>query len=140
MRSLTKLIFMLLAVCLVGIGCKNANINNANTGGTSGGNEGGEGSGNQFTVTVSSGVNPTYSWNGGSAFSVSVVRTSAQTTIVWNVTDPLNNNIESPVTHGTVPAGALETFSVEKTLTAGVEYRVSVVLPDKSFGFTDFTP
>ena len=96
--------------------------------------------GGDFAVKVSSGTTPEYSWTSGKAFSVSVVRTSAPTTIVWGLATPGQNNIASPATHGTTPAGAIQTSATETTLTAGVEYRVSVSLLDGKTGFTEFTP
>lgn len=96
-----------------------------------------------ITVNVSAGVNPQYSWTGGNVFSVSVVRQSAPTVIVWGCTVPGTDGIASPVTHGTLPAGSIQTsFSnTENTLTSGVAYRVSVSrINGTDFGYTDFTP
>lgn len=112
-------------------GCAEDSPINANNAGNSGGD---------FTVTVSDGTTPAYSWTIGNAFTINVVRTANPTTIVWGVTTPGQNGIASPVTHGQVPGGAIEQAAVEKELESGVEYRVSVVLLDGSFGFTDFTP
>lgn len=117
-------------------GCKKeenpANTNN-NTGGTTGGT---------ITITVGSGLNPTYTWSGGNVYQLSVVRVSAPSVIVWGAATPGANTIASPVTHGTLPAGAVQTsFSnTETRLTAGVAYRVNVTRLDGSFGFTEFTP
>lgn len=96
--------------------------------------------GGEFTVTVGSGATPQYSWSSGNAFSVSVMRTSAPTTIVWGLATPGQGNIASPATHGTTPAGSIQTSASETILTAGVEYRVSVSLLDGKTGFTEFTP
>ncbi|MFQ5652983.1 MAG: hypothetical protein ACE5IY_23895 [bacterium] len=96
--------------------------------------------GADFTVNVSSGTTPEYSWSAGKAFSVSVVRTSAPTTIVWGLATPGQDNIASPAAHGATPAGAIQTSASETTLTEGVEYRVSVSLLDGKTGFTEFTP
>ena len=98
------------------------------------------GSGGDFTVTVGSGTTPSYSWPTGPAFSVDVVRTSNTSVVVWRIADPVNNSIESPVTQGTRPAGAIETTSSERTLTTGVQYRVTVTLPDGRQAYREFTP
>lgn len=94
-----------------------------------------------FTVTVDQnpqGSMPTrYSWSVGPAFQVQVVRTSDRDTPVWRI-ETSNNGISSPVNHGTVPPGAVETAAAEKTLTSGVEYNVRVTRLDGSFGTTDF--
>ena len=92
-----------------------------------------------FAVTVSSGTTPQYSWSGGGAFSVSVVRTAAPGTIVWGVADPINKNLPSPVTHGNRGAG-VESATTEKVLTAGVEYRVSVTMANGKTGWKSFKP
>jgi hypothetical protein len=106
------------------------------------GNDGPAGPVNQngdFAVTVSSGRNPTYSWPAGQGFSVSVMRTSARTTIVWGLANPART-LTGPVTHGTVPQGSLESAATEKTLTSGVQYRVSITLADGKTGWREFTP
>ena len=98
------------------------------------------GSGGDFTLTVGSGTTPSYSWSTGPAFSLDVVRTSNQSVVVWRIADPINNAIQSPVTQGTRPSGALETTSTERVLTAGVQYRVTVTLPDGRQAYREFTP
>ena len=105
---------------------------------------GGGGTGGTFTVTVTSGTAPAYSWTVGDAFSVSVTRTGAPTVIVWGVVTPGADGIASAVTHGTVPSGATQLAmppELEATLTAGVNYTVSVTRTNPvGFGFTEFTP
>jgi hypothetical protein len=93
-----------------------------------------------FAITVGAGTKPTYTWNGAAAHSISVMRTSAQTTIVWGVAAPLNPVLTSPVVHGTVPNGAVNSANTEPTLTAGVTYRVSITLQDTKTAWKDFTP
>ena len=95
--------------------------------------------GSAFDISVSGGVNPTYTWEGGGAHSVSVVRTSAPGDIVWGVAQPLTG-VASPVTHGSLPGGALQSSNKEPTLTAGVTYRVSVTLVSHQTGWKEFTP
>lgn len=94
----------------------------------------------QFDITIGAGRNPTYSWSGGLAFSVSVVRVSAPGTIVWGIANT-SQTIASPVTHGTNPGGgSLVTQSTEPTLTSGVAYRVAITRADQKTGFKEFTP
>ena len=95
--------------------------------------------GSAFDVTISSGVTPTYTWPGGSAHSVSVMRVSAPGTIVWGVANPVQG-VGAPVTHGVVAAGALPTMTTEARLTAGVRYRVSITRLDTKTGWKEFTP
>jgi hypothetical protein len=97
-----------------------------------------------FSITVGSGTRPTYTWSAGDAFSLSVVRTAAPTTIVWGLATMANaENIASPVNHGTVgsiASGTVNTATTEQALTAGVEYRVTVTRLDGKTGWTEFTP
>jgi len=104
------------------------------------GPDGGNNANGDFTVSVGNGTRPNYSWTVGGAFSLSVVRTAAPTTIVWGIADPQARNIASPVTHGTIPNGKLPSATTEQSLTAGVQYRVSVTLADGRTGWKDFTP
>lgn len=97
-------------------------------------------SGGDFDIGVSSGTHPSYSWSAGPAFTVDVVRTSNPSVVVWRIADPINSNIQSPVTHGTKPSGAIETTSSERTLSAGVRYRVTVTLKDGGQAYREFTP
>jgi len=101
---------------------------------------GGGNGGGAFTVSVGGGTTPDYSWTVGNAFSLSVVRTSDPTTIVWGLASPGQNAIASPNTHGVTPTGLIPTSQTELTLTSGVTYRVSVSRLDGSTGFTEFTP
>jgi len=109
----------------------------AGCGSDSSGPDGGSG-GSEFDIKISGGTKPTYTWAGGPAFSVSVVRTAAPTTIVWGIANPAMT-IGSPVTHGS-PSGAAVTANTEPTLTAGVRYRVAITLADTKTGWKEFTP
>lgn len=137
-----KLLVFSITVMLLGLlsmSCSDdeTNNNNNNNNGTGPPNTG------SIVINVSGGTNPTYSWSGGNVFSLTITRTSAPTVIVWGVTVPgTGDNITSPVTHGTVPTGAIQTSvaNTETTLTAGVEYQVSVVRNNEEFGFKNFTP
>jgi hypothetical protein len=100
----------------------------------------GGGSGGDFDIGVGSGTQPSYSWQGGPAFEVSVSRTSNQTLLVWGVANAVSQNIASPVRHGTIPSGAVELDNRERTLERGVEYRVTVKLANGDQAFQDFTP
>lgn len=104
----------------------------------------GGGSGN-LNLMVGDGLNPGYTWGGGDIFELSVVRVSAPTVIVWGIATPAQDGIASPVTHGTVPAGAEKTSGVidpaaeELTLENGVQYRVSASRLNGDNGYTEFT-
>lgn len=100
---------------------------------------GGDGSGGDFAISVGSGTTPLYTWSAGPAFSLAVVRTSNQSNVVWRVTST-GGTMASPVRQGTVPQGALESASSERTLAAGVQYRVSITLSDGRSAFQDFRP
>jgi hypothetical protein len=94
------------------------------------------------TITIGSGTKPVYTWTGGNVFSISIVRTAAPTIIVWGLSSPGQNGIASPVTHGSGASGTtiIETATAEKTLTAGVPYRVTITRVDNSTEFKEFTP
>jgi len=131
MKCIFKIFGVLMLSALLLAGC------NSDSGTNAGSNGGGD-----FTVTVGSGTTPQYSWDAGNAFSISVVRTAAPTTIIWGIATPGQSNIPSPSGHNVVPAGAVPTAvgTAEQTLTAGVEYRVSISLLSGKTGFTEFTP
>lgn len=104
--------------------------------------------GGTIDVSVTSGMTPQYSWTGGDAYTLSVIRVSAPAMVVWGVqsmptfTAAATNTVASPVTHGTVPAGLMQIsyLNTEATLTSGVAYRVSVSRADGSVGWREFTP
>lgn len=98
------------------------------------------GSGGDFEVGAGPGTQPVYTWSAGPAFSVTVVRTANPSVVVWRLADPNNNDIRSPLRHGDRPEGAFETVSRERTLTRGIEYRVTISLQDGRSGFREFTP
>ena len=95
-----------------------------------------------FTVTVSSGTTPQYSWTAGGAFIVFVERISNLGSPGWGIMCQGTSTtcITSPVTHGTIPVGTSITTNTEMTLTAGVHYRVTVYRGQLGSGFADFTP
>jgi len=100
-----------------------------------------EDSGGDFSIDVGSGTTPLYSWSAGGAFSIDVVRTSNQAQVVWRITDAIEpRNIASPVRHGTVPSGAVESSALERVLTPGVQYRVTIKLDNGMSAFQDFRP
>lgn len=101
---------------------------------------GGDNAGGDFSISVGSGNTPQYTWPGGPAVSVTVVRAANQTQFVWAVSSPTLRNIASPLRHGTVPQGAIELADDERTLTPGVRYRVSISLADGQSAFQEFTP
>lgn len=104
----------------------------------------GGGGASDFSISVSAGVNPTYSWTTGAASSLSVVRTASPADVVWGIVDPTaqigTTNLDSPVTHGSVKSGTIASFNTEPTLTAGVQYRVIVTRLNGQTGWTEFTP
>jgi hypothetical protein len=120
--------FAFFLVLLLAAGCSDELLN------------GGDGSGGEFAISVSGGTQPTYSWSSGPALSVDVVRTSNQTVVVWRVADTTNRDIRSPVRQGVVPAGALELAAIERVLTLGVQYRVTIRLADGRSAYQDFRP
>ena len=111
-------------------GCKKDESNPVDTGS----------GGSQIAITIGSGTKPQYSWSGGNVFSLSITRTAAATVVVWGLATPGQNGVASPVTNGTAPTGSVETAVTERTLTAGVQYRVSISRLDGTIGFKEFTP
>jgi hypothetical protein len=102
---------------------------------------GGDNAGGDFNIAVSSGTQPQYSWGAGPALSIAVYRASNTNLAVWSVANPTQQNIGSPVQHGTVPAGALVLADEETTLSAGVRYRVEIRLANgQQDAFREFTP
>jgi hypothetical protein len=96
--------------------------------------------GDNVVVAASTGTTPIYSWTGPPAVSLNVVRTSAPSVAIWGISSPLQRNIASGAQQGVVPPGATETASIERTLSTGVQYRVTVSLADGTSGSIDFTP
>jgi hypothetical protein len=96
--------------------------------------------GDTVVVAASAGTTPTYSWNGPFAVSINVARAGAPSVAVWGISSPINRNIASGAQQGVVPPGASETATTERTLSAGVRYRVTVALADGTSGSVDFTP
>lgn len=99
-----------------------------------------DGGGGDFTVTVGSGTQPSYSWQGGDAFRVEVTRVENPLIPVWAIANPATRDIRSPVRHGSVPSGAILLADEETTLEAGQRYRVRVTLADNRQGAADFRP
>lgn len=117
-----------LVLSLLATGCTDEILNGIN------------GSGGDFSISVSAGTSPSYSWSEGPAFSIQVERTANQTQVVWRVADANTRNIRSPVRHGVVPTGAIESLALERTLTPGVQYRVVIRLADAREAYRDFRP
>ncbi len=104
---------------------------------------GGDNFGGDFNISVGGGTQPEYTWPGGPALSVSVFRASSTLIPVWEVVDAVNENITSPVRHGTVPPGAQQTADpgdLENSLTPGVAYRVEIRLANNQSAFREFSP
>jgi hypothetical protein len=142
MRKLPALVFVLSTVLL---GCGedpkvDTNIDEGSTGGS-------------FSVNVSEGdtkTRPIYTWSyiansvsDNTAYQVTVTRASDTSTPVWEVRALLvQNDIQSYVTHGTVPLNAapIDTGSNEELdLQTDVWYRVTVTRADLSTtGYREF--
>jgi hypothetical protein len=90
-----------------------------------------------FTVSVGSGLQPSYSWSGGNAQRVDVVDVEDPLFPVWGIAST-GNSIQSPVQHGTVPAGATELSDEQRSLRAGERYRVNVTLANGQRGSREF--
>lgn len=96
-----------------------------------------------FDVMVGPGANPVYTWSGGGAASLRVVKSDNFAEISWLIItenaagDPVNN-ITSPVTHGTAPTGAEVSVNNEPNLQIGAAYEVTVARADGSAGFAVF--
>ena len=99
-----------------------------------------DGDDDDFSITISSGTQPTYTWQGGPARRIDVLDTSDPTFPVWAVTTIAFPHMPSPVRHGTVPPGAVELSDDETTLRSGVNYRVRITLADNSTSSRDFRP
>lgn len=102
----------------------------------------GEGGGD-ITITVTTGLTPTFSWTGGGVNDLMVERTANQL-VVWEIRGPNGTDpISSPVTHGIVPNGATK-YSYEEDedipLVSGVEYKVSVIRSNGTEGWFIWTP
>lgn len=100
---------------------------------------GGDNSGGAFEISVGSGTQPTYSWAGGPALSVTVFE-AGETFPIWGVSSPTQRNIGSPYRHGSQPAGSSVVFDDQPTLTPGVRYRVEIVLANDQEAFREFRP
>ena len=103
------------------------------------------GCGGGAPITVGEGTTPEYSWEEGDVRQLTVIRGVLESgTVVWAI-GVTSGELASPVTHGTVPAGATElvqayTTTPEPVLTAGVDYQVWLERGDGSREFVAFTP
>jgi hypothetical protein len=101
-----------------------------------------DGGGGDFSISVSSGTQPTYTWAGGPARELRVMELQNPLTPVWAVAsiNPTNSNITSPFRHGTVPAQTTELEDQQRTLTTGRRYRVEITLLNQQRATRDFRP
>ena len=76
-----------------------------------------------FNLTAGVGVAPEYTFD-GPLLSLNVVRDLSPNDIVWGVATPGMDGLMSPLVHGDVPMGAIQTPDFEVTLSLGIEYRV----------------
>ncbi len=96
--------------------------------------------GGAIAIAADTGTTPLYTWAGGPVYALTVSRVSDLNTLVWGILTAGADSIFSGVTHGTVPAGALEVGNDERVLTPGTTYRVRVNRIDGSYGYIEFTP
>jgi hypothetical protein len=109
--------------------------------------------GGDFTITVSEGLTPEYSWEGNGVMVLSVARQSEPSEIVWEVCGsgvlllkpgaPPGFVVSPPVQHGFAPEGTRERVRKELRLTPGVRYVVLVVQDgqaNSARGWVEFTP
>lgn len=77
-------------------------------------------------ITVSSGLNPVYSFSGGDIHALAVYPGNDNSgAAVWQIA--CEAGFPSPVTHGITPEGAVEMTGTERTLTSGSQYTVAVI-------------
>jgi len=106
-----------------------------------------------FTVTVTPGITPTISWDGGNAGSVAVVdvtRASSSLDYSWEFfADDVETGIPSPITYGAFPANSVcdDDFGptagfcpVAKPLVKGHRYLVVVSRTDFQTGVVEISP
>jgi hypothetical protein len=99
------------------------------------------GSGGAIRVQAGKGTVPPYSWEGGGIVGLQVFRNTGVLTPVWAVVATTDSDIIiSPVTHGSIPPGAVESVALEKSLSAGASYRIMVFRTNGESGFRDFVP
>jgi len=99
-------------------------------------------SGGGINVTVSSGMTPQITWDGGNVFSVTVsdpeaAQSDPTGSMYFNVTTPNTDGISSPITYGSLPQGALQIAN--KALVAGKKYTCSVARVNGENGYVEFT-
>ncbi|MBI3810958.1 MAG: hypothetical protein HY283_01955 [Nitrospirae bacterium] len=105
-------------------------------------------SGGSILVNVSDGnpiSRPIYTWsdinNDITAMKVTVARTSALSTPVWEVSspNPSVNAVQSPIQHATTESGTTQTANSELDLQTDIWYRVTVTKADiLTSGFMEF--
>ena len=104
-------------------------------------NDGDVQTGGAFTISVSGGTTPTYSWDAGPAYSLTVVEANNPSVIAWAlIPASVTSTISSPVQHGTVPSGAMATNDEGATLTEGTLYQLTITLSSGSSAYAVFTP
>lgn len=96
--------------------------------------------GGDFDISVLGDTTPVYTWSSGPANALSVFRSVSPTVPVWSIVTTGEDSIASPVTHGTIPGGAVVVTASEPVLTAGVRYRVVVTRTGGDYAWRDFTP
>lgn len=79
-------------------------------------------------MTVSAGLTPDFTWEGGPAAGLAVAEYPEGANRQWVLAMAAATGFDSPVTYGTVPANALEAEGAAQDLVAGTEYSVTVTL------------
>lgn len=79
-------------------------------------------------MTVSAGLTPDITWEGGPAAGLAVAEYPEGANRQWVLAMAAATGFDSPVTYGTVPANALEAEGAAQDLVAGTEYSVTVTL------------
>lgn len=98
------------------------------------------------TITVTTGLQPTFDWTPGSSVHEVTVTRAGTNVILWAAISSYRSNaISPPVDYGTTPAGAIMTANKIDPLDRGVTYRVTVSRFDdrgmrRSVGTTTFVP
>lgn len=91
-------------------------------------------------MTVSSGLTPEFTWEGGPALGLAVAEYNEAAARKWVLGVAGADGFEGPVTYGTIPTNAIEAEGAPEDLETGVEYSVTVTLADANVRCQLFTP
>jgi len=93
-----------------------------------------------FTITVTAGLTPTFSWPGGNATGVLVSASPASGTPNWLLSPTAFSGFASPVVFGIAPVGGQNGYPTTKPLIARTRYIVSVQRVDARYATQEFIP